>query len=153
MEMKNVLKTLRKTRGYTSAKDFCKAIGISFSTYQNYESGSRVPTVEMLVKIADFYGVTTDFLLGREPVQKPIANLNLSEENEIEVIDKYMSLPPEIRVDLMNALVKLGEIAKNRREQEQPCQAVYHARNARRPDGGSSENERRSIVLTRILRK
>ena len=120
MEMKNVLKTLRKTRGYTSAKDFCKAIGISFSTYQNYESGSRVPTVEMLVKIADFYGVTTDFLLGREPVPKPIANLNLSEENEIEVIDKYMSLPPEIRVDLMNALVKLGEIAKNRREQEQP---------------------------------
>lgn len=119
MEMKNVLKTLRKTRGYTSAKDFCKAIGISFSTYQNYESGSRVPTVEMLVKIADFYGVTTDFLLGREPVPKPIANLNLSEENEIEVIDKYMSLPPEIRVDLMNALVKLGEIAKNRREQEQ----------------------------------
>lgn len=116
MEMKNVLKTLRKTRGYTSAKDFCKAIGISFNTYQNYESGSRVPTVEMLVKIADFYGVTTDFLLGREPVPKPIANLNLSEENEIEVIDKYMSLPPEIRVDLMNALVKLGEIAKNRRE-------------------------------------
>ena len=104
MEMKNVLKTLRKTRGYTSAKDFCKAIGISFSTYQNYESGSRVPTVEMLVKIADFYGVTTDFLLGREPIPKPIANLNLSEENEIEVIDKYMSLPPEIRVDLMNAL-------------------------------------------------
>ena len=31
-----------------------------------------------------------------------------------------MSLPPEIRVDLMNALLKLGEIAKNRREQEQP---------------------------------
>lgn len=119
MEMKNVLKTLRKTRGYTSAKDFCKAIGISFSTYQNYESGSRVPTVEMLVKIADFYGVTTDFLLGREPVPKPIANLNLSEENEIEVIDKYMSLPPEIRVDLMNILVKLGEISKSRREQEQ----------------------------------
>lgn len=119
MEMKNVLKTLRKTRGYTSAKDFCKAIGISFSTYQNYESGSRVPTVEMLVKIADFYGVTTDFLLGREPVPKPIANLNLSEENEIEVIDKYMSLPPNVRAFLMDVLVQLGEIAKNSREQEQ----------------------------------
>ena len=120
MEMKNVLKTLRKTRGYTSAKDFCKAIGISFSTYQNYESGSRVPTVEMLIKIADFYGVTTDFLLGREPVPKPLADLNLSEENEIEVIDKYMSLPPNIRAFLMDVLVKLGEIAKSSREQEQP---------------------------------
>ena len=120
MEMKNVLKTLRKTRGYTSAKDFCKAIGISFSTYQNYESGSRVPTVEMLIKIADFYGVTTDFLLGREPVPKPLADLNLSEENEIEVIDKYMSLPPNVRAFLMDVLVKLGEIAKSSREQEQP---------------------------------
>lgn len=120
MEMKNVLKTLRKTRGYTSAKDFCKAIGISFSTYQNYESGSRVPTVEMLIKIADFYGVTTDFLLGREPVPKPLADLNLSEENEIEVIDKYMSLPPNVCAFLMDVLVKLGEIAKSSREQEQP---------------------------------
>lgn len=120
MEMKNVLKTLRKTRGYTSAKDFCKAIGISFNTYQNYESGSRVPTVEMLIKIADFYGVTTDFLLGREPVPKPLADLNLSEENEIEVIDKYMSLPPNVRAFLMDVLVKLGEIAKSSREQEQP---------------------------------
>ena len=120
MEMKNVLKTLRKTRGYTSAKDFCKAIGISFSTYQNYESGSRVPTVEMLIKIADFYGVTTDFLLGREPVPKPLADLNLSEENEIEVIDKYMSLPPNVRAFLMDVLVKLGEIAKSSREQAQP---------------------------------
>ena len=120
MEMKNVLKTLRKTRGYTSAKDFCKAIGISFSTYQNYESGSRVPTVEMLIKIADFYGVTTDFLLGREPVPKPLADLNLSEENEIEVIDKYMGLPPNVRAFLMDVLVKLGEIAKSSREQEQP---------------------------------
>ena len=119
MEMKNVLKTLRKTRGYTSAKDFCKAIGISFNTYQNYESGSRVPTVEMLIKIADFYGVTTDFLLGREPVPKPLADLNLSEENEIEVIDKYMSLPPNVRAFLMDVLVKLGEIAKSSREQEQ----------------------------------
>jgi len=74
----------------------------------------------MLIKIADFYGVTTDFLLGREPVPKPLADLNLSEENEIEVIDKYMSLPPNVRAFLMDVLVKLGEIAKSSREQEQP---------------------------------
>lgn len=117
MEMKNVLKTLRKTRGYTSAKDFCKAIGISFSTYQNYESGSRVPTVEMLVKIADFYGVTTDFLLGREPAPNPFADLNLSKESEEDVINKYMSLPPEIRACLMDVLVQLGDAAKSRQEQ------------------------------------
>lgn len=117
MEMKNVLKTLRKTRGYTSAKDFCKAIGISFSTYQNYESGSRVPTVEMLVKIADFYGVTTDYLLGREPAPNPFADLNLSKESEEDVINKYMSLPPEIRACLMDVLVQLGDAAKSRQEQ------------------------------------
>lgn len=75
METKDILKTLRKARGYTSAKDFCKAIGISFSTYQNYESGSRVPTVEMLIKIADFYGVTTDYLLAHASYQTAVFSL------------------------------------------------------------------------------
>lgn len=44
MEIKDILKALRKARGYTNAKDFCEDIGISFNTYQNYEAGSRVPT-------------------------------------------------------------------------------------------------------------
>ncbi len=34
-------------------------------SYCRYESGEREPTVSVLVRIADFYNVTTDYLLGR----------------------------------------------------------------------------------------
>lgn len=71
METKDILKSLRKSNGYSTMQEFCAAADISFSTYQNYESGKRVPTAEILVKLADFYGVTTDYLLGRPEAKAP----------------------------------------------------------------------------------
>ena len=73
----------------------------------------------MLIKLADFYGVTTDYLLGREPAPDPFANLGLCEESEEDVIDKYMSLPPNIRACLMDVLLQLADAAKQRKN-EQP---------------------------------
>ncbi len=115
METKEVLKLLRKSKGYTNMKDFCEAVDISINTYQNYESGKRIPTADILIKLADFYGVTTDYLLGREPAPNPFADLDLSEDDEAEVIAKYMSLPPEIRACMLDVLVQLGEAAKKRK--------------------------------------
>ena len=115
METKDVLKALRKSNGFTTMQDFCKASGISFSTYQNYETGKRIPTADMLIKLADFYGVTTDYLLGREPAPDPFADLNLNKESEEDVIDKYMSLPPNIRACLMDVLLQLADAAKQRK--------------------------------------
>lgn len=119
MEIKDVLKSLRKSNGFKTMQDFCEESGISFSTYQNYETGRRVPTVEMLVKIADFYGVTTDYLLGREPAPDPFADLNLNKESEEDVINKYMSLPPNIRACLMDVLLQLADAAKQRQNNAQ----------------------------------
>lgn len=114
METKDVLKALRKSNGFTTMQDFCKASGISFSTYQNYETGKRIPTADMLIKLADFYGVTTDYLLGREPAPDSFADRNLNKESEKDVIDKYMSLPPNIRACLMDVLLQLADAAKQR---------------------------------------
>ncbi|MDE6021176.1 MAG: helix-turn-helix domain-containing protein, partial [Ruminococcus sp.] len=71
METKEILKSLRKSKGFTNMKDFCEAIDISVNTYQNYESGKRIPTADILIKLADFYGVTTDYLLGRPEAKLP----------------------------------------------------------------------------------
>ena len=46
-------------------KDIAKAAEISLRTYQRYESGERFPDIEVLTKIADFFEVSTDYLLGR----------------------------------------------------------------------------------------
>lgn len=115
METKDILKMLRKSKGFTNMKDFCESADISINTYQNYETGKRVPTAEMLVKLADFYNVSTDYLLGREPAPNPFADLNLSEDDEKEVANKYMSLPPEIRACMLDVLMQLGDAVRQRR--------------------------------------
>ena len=125
LETKDVLKSLRKSNGFTTMQEFCEASGISFSTYQNYETGKRIPTAEILIKLADFYGVTTDYLLGREPAPNPFAELNLSEEDEANVVAKYMSLPPEIRACMLDVLVQLGDAAKKRQPEPDPDDTDY----------------------------
>ena len=46
-------------------KDVAEHLQIAAHSYQNYESGQRRPDYETLVALADYLGVTTDYLLGR----------------------------------------------------------------------------------------
>ncbi|MDY5884368.1 MAG: helix-turn-helix transcriptional regulator, partial [Roseburia sp.] len=102
---------------------FCEDAGISFNTYQNYEAGSRVPTVEILVKIANFYGVTTDYLLGRDSQKSN--ELTPTQREEIAT-QKWLSLDKEKRdalLQMMETCIKTFEAAESNhkkiREQEQ----------------------------------
>lgn len=117
METKDILKALRKQRGMTG-QEVADGCGMTYKVYQAYESGARNLGVPALEKLADFYGVTTDYLLGREPAPDPFGDLGLEEESEKKVLEKYMSFPPEIRACLLDVLVKLGETAKHTELQE-----------------------------------
>lgn len=118
MELKDTLKYIREKNGLTK-RELCEKTGISERAYLTYEFGEREPKISVIAKLADFYGVTTDYLLGREPAPDPFADLNLNKESEEDVIDKYMSLPPNIRACLMDVLLQLADAAK-RRKNEQP---------------------------------
>ncbi len=48
-----------------SVKEFAERIGIYESTVYNYMRGSRQPTLKLLVKIADYFSCSADYLLGR----------------------------------------------------------------------------------------
>ena len=39
-------------------------MGITSRTYQRYEAGEREPVVSTLIRMADFFGVSTDYLVG-----------------------------------------------------------------------------------------
>ena len=39
--------------------------GIAYRSYRRYEAGEREPGVTALIRIADYYGVTIDYLVGR----------------------------------------------------------------------------------------
>lgn len=111
METKDRLKELRKQRGLTG-QEVAEGCDMAYKVYQAYESGVRNLGVPALMKIAKFYGVTTDYLLGMEPASNPFADMGLDEGGEQEMLTQYMSFPPEVRAVLMDALIKLADSAK-----------------------------------------
>lgn len=58
------LKKLREEKE-KSQKDLGDYLGISASAYGFYEQGQREPDIEKLTKLADYFGVSVDFLTGR----------------------------------------------------------------------------------------
>ena len=58
------LTRIRNLRGYTQAQ-MAEKLGISRSTYTNYERGNRSPDLETLEHISDVLGCTLDELFGR----------------------------------------------------------------------------------------
>ena len=65
MNFSENLRSLRKKNGVLQ-KDVAKVLGISVHGYQNYEYGINEPTMSIMVKLADFYNISLDELVGRE---------------------------------------------------------------------------------------
>ena len=61
-------KRLKSLRGNNSQKAVAKEIGTDQQTLSRYETGDRTPDAEMLLRIADYYNVSTDYLLGRTEI-------------------------------------------------------------------------------------
>ena len=59
------LKDLRKKTGI-SQRTLAKKLGIQPTAVSAYERGEKLPTVEKIIKIADFFDVPADKLFGRE---------------------------------------------------------------------------------------
>ena len=59
------LKKIRKSKGLTM-DEVATAVGISMSGYSRIESGKRSITGDMVKKLADYFGVSTDAILGME---------------------------------------------------------------------------------------
>ena len=64
------LKILREEKGLLQ-KDLAVFLNISTSAYGYYEQGKRDPDTKSLQKLAEFYQVSTDFLLGRSDIRNP----------------------------------------------------------------------------------
>lgn len=59
----NLLK-LRARRG-KSLKEVAEAIGITYNALSTYEKGSKTPSLDFAIRLADYYGVSLDELCGR----------------------------------------------------------------------------------------
>ena len=69
--MQNRLKKLRKDRGYTQIA-LQMQTGIEQALLSKFENGERVPPTETLLRLAEFYNVSIDYILCR--TDKPEVN-------------------------------------------------------------------------------
>jgi transcriptional regulator with XRE-family HTH domain len=61
---KNLIE-LRTANGYTQL-DVAEKLKITYQSYQAYERGIAVPTLQNFIKLADLYDVSLDYLIGRK---------------------------------------------------------------------------------------
>lgn len=89
------LKTLRKERGITQ-QQLADGVGISKGGLSYYENAGRTPDISILERFADYFGVTTDYLLGRTNAQTPKAKLQ-AVCNHTGLSDKTVNLLSDLK--------------------------------------------------------
>lgn len=106
----NILRALRESKGLRQ-EDIGALFGFGKSTVSQWESGGRQPEYAIIIKLADYFQVTTDYLLGRDerrtiyklPILGTIrAGLPiLAQEN----IEGYLEVPDHIRANFVLRVV------------------------------------------------
>lgn len=89
------LKDLRK-QAHKSQQAVANAVGVSQRSYAYYETGVRVADYTTLIRLADYFNVTLDYLLGRET---PAVS-----ENRQRLLDKAQTLS-EAQVELVLSVI------------------------------------------------
>ena len=100
------LKSEREKLGMNK-KEVSEQLGIPYTTYCNYEAGSREPNSEMLKKIANYYSVTLDYLLGLSD----LANSSLQQETSkrsLELGDRIRQLRDQLGLTQEDVAKRVG---------------------------------------------
>lgn len=130
IEIGQILLELRKSKGY-SQSEIAKYLGITTAAYQNYEAGRREMNYTNIHKLADFYNVTTDYLLAREPKKEidPIELLPIDDWKKA-LLRLYITIDSERRPEMIEIIKKIANGADTQlsidkqKNQHQPSQLV-----------------------------
>jgi len=88
MDLGKRLRELRIDKGLNQV-DVAKVLGIERSTYGKYETGDSSPDCAKLIQLADFFNVSTDYLLGK-------SNIKHSAEVLLACLEKEEWSPEEV---------------------------------------------------------
>ena len=102
--MKN-LKLLREEKQLSQQK-LGNHLLLSQQSINNYENGINEPDISTLIKIADFFETSVDFLIGHTTIWQPVQSVEKYELNESEAIymDNYRKLPRKFRSSVDNLI-------------------------------------------------
>lgn len=81
------IRQLRKEKGLLQS-DVAKMLNIPTSTYSGYEQGAATPSIFTIIKLADFYNVSLDYLMDR-----PYSALGYVPEEKLDTLKRLVDLP------------------------------------------------------------
>ena len=106
------LRELREEKELLS-KDFAKIMNVEPATITNWEKGNRFPKDDVLIKIADYFDCSIDYLLGRtdDPLSKIYSGKLHNQTIEIEIDKGY---PHELTAEeVQNIIRQLDAVGLN----------------------------------------
>lgn len=89
----NRISELRAEKGI-SMRDAARMLGMPYTTYVNYEKGTREPNSETLIALANFYETSVDYLIGKSS----------SRTGKITIPPSFIPLPKMKKVPLIGAI-------------------------------------------------
>lgn len=112
-ERGQILRDLRISKNVKQS-ELAEMLGITPQAYQRYEYGTSEPNGDGFIILADFYGVSADYLLGRTDI-KAMAGTSPAEQLDVtvteqEMIERYTQLPEEWRLIFLDIIKKLAGV-------------------------------------------
>ena len=109
-ERGQILRDLRISKNVKQS-ELAEMLGITPQAYQRYEYGTSEPNGDGFIILADFYGVSADYLLGRTEI-KAMAGTTPAEQLDVtaaeqEIIRRYAEFPEDLRLLLLDTIRKL----------------------------------------------
>lgn len=156
MTTKDILKELRRNKNL-SAQQVADGCDMSFGVYKKYESGERGVGTPALLKLADFYDVTTDYLLGRpdakppaDPVEEFVDKVQMKEQEQI-ILKKWLALDEKQRRVVFDFMVDIvheyesASVQSNAQNQSETIQRNDTYRFSEQAIARSSESNYKSV--------
>jgi len=105
--MQHRLYELRQSRNITQQR-LAIDLGIDQTSISSYECGKYFPTVEVLVKIAEYFGVSTDYLLGLSEIKTSLKTA--TDEKTSYLVSLFETLPSNYKERAIGYLEALRDI-------------------------------------------
>lgn len=123
MILGDMIAELRRDRRITQSV-LAKHLSVSVATISHYESGVNYPDIATVLKLADFFGVSVDYLLGRtrlridfDTFKRRVRLPDGSSTSADEVLRVFLSLSDQSQVELLG-LMSLFHMRDDMRHQQ-----------------------------------
>lgn len=115
-KLPETLKRLRQQKG-VYLKEVAPFLGVSVGSVSNYEHGVHSPDPDTLIQLADYYGVSIDYLVGHTDCPYPVSTINRKIYGEYTV-RKFLELLDRLPDQEMQYLVYVLEMFELRATSE-----------------------------------